>query len=324
MSLLHSEKSGAASLEAIARNGSMLRRIAARIPTYMSDLRENPAWLPMFVLARTMPARRMHWLGAKPVRPAEKAHETIFTGTDSDAVVGALRSEGLYSGLVLPSSVHEEIARFARQTPCFGNFDRRLEFLPTDHAAAENRFGRALLSGHYFERILECEAALTVQRDPLLLDIAAHYLGGQAKLITTRVWWSFPTKSVCDVDKNLASLDKYHFDLDDWRMLKFFFYLMPADADAGPHVYVKASHKRRTLKHQMTLLVGHPADEVLNAYGAENAITLTGQAGFGFVEDPFGFHMGTVPKRSPRLMMEVGFGVSRPSRRRFHGEPVVR
>ncbi|TIX88305.1 MAG: hypothetical protein E5V24_15220, partial [Mesorhizobium sp.] len=59
------DKSGAASLESIARNGSLLRRIAVRIPTYLSDLRENPAWLPMFMLARTMPGRRLHWRGAK-------------------------------------------------------------------------------------------------------------------------------------------------------------------------------------------------------------------------------------------------------------------
>lgn len=228
------DKSGAASLESIARNGSLLRRIAVRIPTYLSDLRENPAWLPMFMLARTMPARRLHWRGAKPVRPAQEVQETVFTGIDRDAVFGALRSDGLFSGLALPQSIHEEIASFAQRTPCFGNFDRRLEFLPAKHAEAEKRFGRPLLSGHFFERILDCNAALTVQRDPLLLDIAAHYLGSQAKLITTRVWWSFPTSSASDAEKNLASLGKYHFDLDDWRMLKFFFYLNPVDAELAP------------------------------------------------------------------------------------------
>ncbi|TKD46622.1 MAG: hypothetical protein E5W98_09820 [Mesorhizobium sp.] len=324
MALSSPDKSGAASLESIARNGSLLRRIAVRIPTYLEDLRENPAWLPMFMLARTMPGRRLHWRGAKPVRPAQKAEETMFTGVDRDAVVGALRSDGLFSGLALPSSVHQEIASFSQRTPCFGNFDRRLEFLPGEHADAEKHFGRPLLSGHFFERILDCNAALTVQRDQLLLDIAAHYLGSQAKLITTRVWWSFPTSSASDAEKNLASLGKYHFDLDDWRMLKFFFYLNPVDAETGPHVYVRGSHNRRALKHQLTLLVGHPAEEVLNVYGAQSPITLTGEAGLGFVEDPFGFHMGTVPTRKPRLMMEVGFGVSPPSRRRFHGEPVIR
>ncbi|MGX8009279.1 hypothetical protein ACVDG8_009815 [Mesorhizobium sp. ORM8.1] len=316
--------SGAASLEAIARNGSLFRRIAARIPTYLTDLRENPAWLPMFMLARTMPGRRMHWLGAKRARPIENAGETMFTGVDRDGVVEALRSDGLFSGLMLPPAIHEEIAAFAANTPCFGNFDRRLEFMPLEHAEAEQRLGRSLLSGHYFERILDCPAALAIQRDPLLLDVARHYLGGQAKLITTRVWWSFPTGKASDADKNLASLGKYHFDLDDWRMLKFFFYLVPVDAGTGPHVFVRGSHKRRALKHQLTLLVGHAAEDVLAVYGPQSPVTLTGEAGLGFVEDPFGFHMGTVPAQTPRLMMEVGFGVSKPSRRRFHGEPVIR
>ncbi|MER8376462.1 hypothetical protein [Mesorhizobium sp. M1406] len=324
MTVMNPDKAGAASLETIARNGSMLRRIAVRIPTYLSDIRENPAWLPMFMLARTMPARRMHWRGAKPVRRSQRAQDTMFAGINCQDVVDALRMDGLFPGLVLPTLVAEDVAAFARCTPCFGNFDRRLEFMPAEHAEAEARFGRPLLSGHYFERILGCNSAVAIQNDPLLVDIAAHYLGGQATLITTRVWWSFPTGQASDADKNLASLGKYHFDLDDWRMLKFFFYLVPVDEGTGPHVYVRGSHDRRALKHQLTLVVGHPAQEILDVYGKQSPVTLTGEAGFGFVEDPFGFHMGTVPAHRPRLMMEVGFGVSPPSRRRFHGEPVIR
>ncbi|RUW81963.1 hypothetical protein EOA29_19545, partial [Mesorhizobium sp. M1E.F.Ca.ET.063.01.1.1] len=87
MNLAPPDNSGAASLEAIARNGSLLKRIAVRIPTYLTDLRENPAWLPMFVLARTMPGRRMHWLGAKRARPADNAEKTMFTGIEREAVV---------------------------------------------------------------------------------------------------------------------------------------------------------------------------------------------------------------------------------------------
>ncbi|MFB9951141.1 hypothetical protein ACFFP0_20030 [Rhizobium puerariae] len=309
-------------LETIARSGGTLRRITARIPTYLTDLRENPAWLPMFLLARTMPFRRAHWLTAKRVRSAATG-PSMFGGLDAKAIAAELKSAGIFAGLTLPADIHEEIARFGHETPCFGNFERRLEFRAGEHAEAERRFGRPILSGHHFERVLQCKAAVAVQRDPLLLDVARHYLGGEAKPITTRIWWSFPTKSASEADLSRASF-KYHFDLDDWRMLKFFFYLSDVDADAGPHVYVKGSHNRRRMRHQLTLLVGHPAEEVLEFYGEDNAFTLTGPAGTGFVEDPFGFHMGTLAKRSPRLMMEVGFGVSKPSKRRYHGEPVIR
>lgn len=321
--MLDMPKSKPQDLETIARTGGVLRRMAARLPTYLTDLQENPAWLPMFLLARTIPFRRAHWLTAKPVPPSATASSSMFGQIRADEAASELKSTGIFTGLTLPASIHEEIARFAQETPCFGNFDRELEFTAGEHAEAERRFGRTILSGHHFERVLQCEAAVAVQRDPLLLDIARHYLGGEARMITTRTWWSFPTKTASEADLSRASF-KFHFDLDDWRMLKFFFYLSDVDADAGPHVYVRGSHNRRRVRHQLTLLVGHPAEEVLSFYGENNAVTLTGKAGTGFVEDPFGFHMGTLAKNTPRLMMEVGFGVSKPSKRRYHGEPVVR
>jgi hypothetical protein len=70
-------------------------------------------------------------------------------------------------------------------------------------------------------------------------------------------------------------------------------------------------------------MVGHPNEEVLDAYGRENRTTVLGDAGHGFAVDPFGFHMGTVVRNSPRLMLEVGFGVSSALGRRFHGEPTM-
>jgi hypothetical protein len=311
-----------ANLELIARGGGRAQRLLARLPTYLADLRENPSWLVMFVFARTMPGRRLHWLFARPGN-GQATESAVFGDVDRANAVAELRSVGLYAGFALPQSIHREILNFAERTPCFGNFDRRLELLPNEHKEAEKRFDCSILSGHYFERVLKCEAAVAVQRDPLPLEIARSYLGGQARLVTTRLWWSFPTKGATEADLRLASQDKFHFDLDDWRMLKFFFYLTPVDAESGPHVFVRRSHARRTIRHQTTLFVGHAAADVTRAYGAENVAILLGPAGFGFVEDPFGFHMGSLARRSPRLAMELGFGVSPPSPRRFHGEPVV-
>ncbi|HBF32536.1 hypothetical protein [Rhizobium sp.] len=309
-------------LDSIARNGSTLRRMAVRIPTYLADLRENPAWLPMFVLARTLPGRNLHWLTARRQNTKQPMPPSMFEA-DMPSAVEALKADGIFTGLQLPKEIHQEIHAHALETPCFGNFDRKLEFKAREHTEAEKTYGRPILSGHLFERILECDAALKVQKDPLLTAIAKNYLGAEARLITTRVWWSFPTTAT-EKDSSMASLGKFHFDLDDWRMLKFFFNINTVDEGTGPHVFVRGSHRRRSLKHQYTLLVGHPAEDILDYYGPESPVTLTGPAGSGFVEDPFGFHMGTVPATTPRLMMEVGFGVSKPSRRRFHGEPIIR
>jgi len=137
--------------------------------------------------------------------------------------------------------------------------------------------------------------------------------GGRPALISTRAWWSFPTGAAREADMRLASQDKYHFDLDDWRMLKFFFYLNgPVDTDSGPHMYVRGSQRRRIFKHQATLLVGHRRMSPAR-YGAENATTLTGPGRARFRRRPVGFHMGTRCEAVASPDDGGRFGVSPPS-----------
>ncbi len=297
------------------------RRIAARLPTYLADAVENPSWLLMFAFGRFIPIRRAYQRRHPPSRLAVLG-DTLFQGIDLAEALQRLEADGLAPNFVLPKTIVDEVHDFTRRTPCFGNFDRTLPFYPDDHATAEMRFARPLLTGHYFDSIERCEAVTRIRRDPALQAVANAYLGPQAQFAATRLWWSFPTKAR-EADLHLASQDRFHFDLDDWQTLKFFFYLTAVDQEAGPHVFVRGSHRERAWRHQMTLLVGHPAAEVITAYGAHNLQVVTGESGFGFAEDPFGFHMGTSPRGAARLMLEVAFGVSAFSKRRFYGEPVI-
>jgi hypothetical protein len=248
---------------------------------------------------------------------------TLFPEADVEQVTERLRRDGLFQGLRIPEAIRTEISSFAGRTRCFGNFDRRIELVAQDHRSVELATGKAILTGHFFERVLDCEAACRVQQDPLLLQVAQNYLGGEARVTATRLWWSFPSEKATDYDLHLASQNRFHFDLDDWRMVKYFFYIEAVDQDSGPHVYVLGSHRQRFLRHQLTLLVGQSAEEIERTYGQEAIVKLTGPEGFGFAEDPFGFHMGSLAKRAPRLVLEISFGVSKKLHRRFHGEPVV-
>lgn len=309
----------AAQVEA-PRRSKRFQRMAARLPIYAANMRDRPQWLAMFALGRFLPVRRALWRLAHDGAPPDLSGSMFGGGTASGAV-DTLRAEGLFTGLQLPEPVCETILRFARATPCFANLSRRVEFLASAHGDAVRRLGRPVLTGHYFDRVEACPAVAMIRGDPFLQAVAAGYLGREARVISTRLWWSFPARSASDADLNLASQEKLHFDLDDWRALKFFFYLTPVGQGGGPHVYVRRTHNRRVARHQWTLVVGHPNQDVLDAYGPENKTTVLGGAGHGFAVDPFGFHMGTVVRTAPRLMLEVGFGVSSVLGRRFHGEP---
>ena len=299
---------------------SKLARALRRLPTHIADIRENPKWLAMFALARIHFFRDMVW-SQSPPRKLIDISDTLFRGINPDVATEALDRDGLFAGFQLPADIVSQIDSFARATHCFGNLDRRLELRVTDHGHFENSTGRSIVTGHYFERVMDCEAARRVQQDPILFQIAQNYLGGDARITATRLWWSFPAKNVQDADLHLASQGRFHFDLDDWRMVKFFFYIGAVDNASGPHIYVKGSHKRHALGHQFTLMVGQPTDEIEKIYRKESFTELTGPAGFGFVEDPFGFHMGSLAEDRTRLVLEVTFGVSPKLHRRFFGEP---
>lgn len=246
------------------RRPGQLSRVAARLPIYWSNMRDSPRWLPMFTLGRFLLVRQALWRLARESASYD-CSSSMFPGSDTRAALNELRGEGLFAGLQMPKHVSAEILRFAQSTPCFANLSRQVEFLPSAHADTVGRLARPMLTGHYFDRVENCAAVAAVRDDPLLRATAAGYLGHKACVISTRLWWSFPTSDASDADLNLASQEKLHFDLDDWRALKFFFYLTPVDRDGGPRVYVRRTHNRRLARHQWTLVVGHPNVEVLDA-----------------------------------------------------------
>ena len=247
----------------------------------------------MFVLGRIRFFRNLTWLPSEASETFDPASGLFPEYWNSRGRLKRCETKGPFGGLRLPGAVTDEVLSFAKSTRCFGNFDRKIEFLAADHASIEAAIGRGVLTGHFFERILNCDAAMRVQPDPLLKHVAQSYLGDRAHITATRLWWSFPARRTTEADLHLASQERFHFDLDDWKLIKFFFYIQPVDESSGPHFYITGSHSHRALRHQYTPLVGHDASDVEAVYGKAAIVKLTGPAGFGFVEDPFGFHMGS-------------------------------
>jgi hypothetical protein len=302
-------------------------RMLARLPTYLADARAHPGWTFMFLFGRFLLARRLSAAFVPRVNgfaaaPADGADAEALSDASASSVADTVRRDGICTGLRLPAATVAEIRAFADNTTCYASMDRRMPFLPGEHAEAERRYGRTILVGHFLEAVLDCPAAAAVARNRWLHAVAAEYLGAAPKIIATRLWWSFPAAAANQTDLSLASQDSFHFDLDDWKQIKFFFYLTDVDERTGPHIYARGSHARRPLSHQFTLFVGKPDAAIIAAYGAEALETVTGPAGSGFVEDPFGFHTGSVVQRDRRLILEISFGISGVLRRRRFGEMV--
>jgi len=223
-------------------------------------------------------------------------------------IIERLNSDGICEGLSLAPNIIAEIYRFATNNVCYGSFERSMAFLADEHEGAERRFGCRIMVGHFLESIETCVAAKLVAQNETILRIATDYLGN-AKLIAFRLWWSFPSEGASPEEIQLTS-QGHHFDLDDWRQLKFFFYIGDVDGQNGPHFYVRGSHRRRPLRFQLSPLKGRDFEEIARTYGTAKITTITGPAGTGFVEDPFGYHGGAPVVSGRRLILELSFGVS--------------
>ena len=299
----------------------MFSRILARLPVYLSDLRDDPKWLVMFVFGRIIALRRLaqHLRRRKDYQPATPS---LFKGQDLESVVRSLCRDGIatVTGLQLPPPMIDGIREFAVRTRCFGNLDRNMAFKFKDHAQAQVIYGTDILVAHFFEQIEECSEIAAIRNDSTLRQLAGLYLGTAPIPISSRLWWAFPAENSREDLLKRASQERLHFDMNDWRSVKFFFYLTDVDDESGPHVYIKSSHRKKRLRDQFTLFVGKPNDDIIAYYGAGNVVKICGPAGSCFAEDPFGFHMGTTVRKHPRLILEVEFGVSPPTARRFFGD----
>ena len=137
--------------------------------------------------------------------------------------------------------------------------------------------------------------------DASLLRIANRFLKTKPMLDIITMWWSLPFSSEA-ADK---AAQKYHFDMDRFKFMKFFFYLNDVGPDNGPHCYVKGS----THNIPKAILEDRRIEdqEIAENYPAENILELMGSAGTIMAVDTRGFHKGKTLISGKRLLLQLQF-----------------
>jgi hypothetical protein len=156
----------------------------------------------------------------------------------------------------------------------------------------------ARLADYTMTDILACPHVLRLANDPRLLQLATDYIGCKPTISAILLRWSFPS------DAPGAGVQAFHRDSDDWRFLKVFFYLTDVDEGAGPHVYVRGSHRMNS-----TLRLHTFCDDAIAATWGDAAIKVVGPRGFAFAADTYGVHKGMVPTTRPRLLLQVQYSL---------------
>jgi hypothetical protein len=235
--------------------------------------------------------------------------QSEFGSVDREKFVQELRDDGLAFGLRLRDATVQEIRAWANVTPCYADREPAHGFMPTRRGAAEARLAKPILLAQYFNATSGCAAIARLIDDPMLQSIAGLYLESVPTFVGANLWWTFPVQaSAADRDRH-AHL--FHRDVDDFRFLKFFFYLTDVAQGEGAHVCIAASHRRPPLvrRGDRWNIRRYSDDEVSASFRGGDIREICGPAGTGFAENTLCVHKGLTPTRESRLLLQLQYAL---------------
>lgn len=104
---------------------------------------------------------------------------------------------------------------------------------------------------------------------------------------------------------------KFHFDLDRPRWLKFLIYITDVDSNNGPHVFVEGTHKNNGIDKSI-LSMGYKRleDEIVKEIYDNKIKKFENRKGTLIIEDTRGLHKGEVVKSGYRCLLNIQFNSS--------------
>jgi hypothetical protein len=250
---------------------------------------------------------RLQWsvqLATRRARRVPLLFATVFPDMNPDDCVRALRQDGVCVGLRLEPAIVEDIRRFAEDGECT-RVEEHDRFRLADVRNARLPDGRPVPLADVFDADRH-PAVARIARDPRLMAAVRGYLGYWPNRTDVRLYWSLVGDVADDVRRELAQTLDYHYDVSAYNFVYAYFYLTPTDEGSGPHVVVKGSHLRKPLR--LVLASAFQPDEVVHQhFGEDSGTVVTGEAGFGFLEDSSCYHKVIPPTAAPRLMLQIRF-----------------
>lgn len=184
-----------------------------------------------------------------------------------------------------------EMAGFFSQNECADPYQRHLGSFKVPGPAPKG----VHVAQFNNQTIVRAPHAFEIANDSRVLAVVTEMLGAKPTISLMSAWWSLPA------DGTAQQAENFHRDVDDWRFVKLFCYLTDVDETAGPHVFVKGSHKQ----NRLTEMRRFTDAETTATFGAESLVRFTGPAGTAFLENTYGVHRGTPPAEKPRLIFQV-------------------
>lgn len=247
-----------------------------------------------FPFLRVIAVRWCRWRLSGGRAVAAGAHLNLHGLEDAASHVQSLRADGYSAGLWLDTAFVETLKqKFFAQTLTEDKSGNRVSAAQ----AIESGSSAAFRWRNPHNDDVQINA---LAHDERLIKIANNYLGCPPILHSTQIWLLNPPTS------SVATSAEYgwHYDIDDFRFLKVFFYLTDTGEVNGQHMLVGTSH--RDLRPHKLINRRITDQELRVRYAVNDIHQIEGAVGQGFLEDTWLYHKATPPS-GQRIMMQLEY-----------------
>ncbi|WP_417448457.1 hypothetical protein, partial [Idiomarina abyssalis] len=201
-----------------------------------------------------------------------EGESSLKSELNSQDFIEKLKNDGICFGLELPGTAIESIVEYAKENFVYADRDENKGFLVENRKEAEKALGKEILVAQYFNVQSKLECINEIANDPLIKNIVRGYLGPKASFVGANLWWTFPVNA-SEEDKNRHA-HLYHRDIDDFKFLKFFFYITNVEENDGGHFFVKGSMKKSPPKKWSENFKAkrYSDEEISDYYGFDNIL----------------------------------------------------
>ena len=245
-----------------------------------------------------------------------------YTSKDSDQILNILDAQGYYNNLNINQNTLTQLKKSINNNNCYFGFKSGNKSLGSDiesyhdvdelvNLTTHKKIPHIMVKFKNFDNFI-----FNMAKSDFFLNIARYYLNSKKITCKVECFISNPI-SISDEEKKKNS-QFFHYDLDYKKFLKIFVYLSDVNEQAGPHIFVNETHKKKFLKHILAERISDA--EVIQVYGREKLSIFTGKSGSVIIEDTFGLHKGQTPISESRavLILEYGLGNSI-----LHNDPYI-
>ncbi len=232
---------------------------------------------------------------------------SFFPSLNTSGAIESLRKDGFCPDISLSQEHVAGILEYIKDVNCLPDHDGPRDLETGLSLSPDGPYKSNCSRSRYDNAFQNCPTIQALIRDPKLLQITTEYLQVEPVCMGARLWWSHAGAPPYDL-KHAGQV--FHYDIDDYRALRFFFYLTDVDLCDGTHAVIRGSHTYKRIKDRIATTRFRTDEDLASFYGAEQIITFTGKAGFGFAEDPSIFHKGNAPENRDRLILLLRYSMN--------------